>query len=215
MPVHARAARARLAPIALALALATSVACADDAPPTPAEGLFGDLRPALGLGATFRSSKVTGKLVPASLTWHDNRYELFVAYFRDQEIGGLMLNGYPAHIGLAPPLWAVSLSRRVQFVDKPRFKAFVGFGGAWLDTQPCQTLDQANDRTPHLDYYEPVYHGCDKLNGSRLNFALQLGARVYSTEGGVGIDLTYRHISNGGMTSGNRGEDFVTAQFVF
>jgi hypothetical protein len=199
----------------LTSALAASPARADDAQPSLAQGLLGDFRPALGLGATIRSDKITGKLVPASLTWYDNRYELFVAYFRDQEISGLRLNGYPAHIGLAPPLWALSFSRRVQFVDRPRFKAFLGVGGAWLDTSPCQSPDQANDRTPHLDYYEPVYHGCDKLNGSRLNFALQLGARLYSTDGGIGVDLTFRHISNGGMTSGNRGEDFVTAQFVF
>jgi len=212
-PVHRALART-----ALVLLLATRVAGADPTPAAPdasSGGLFGDLRPALGLGATVRTRDITGKLVPGSITWHDNRYEFFFAYFRDQELGGLKLQGYPAHIGLAPPLWAFSLSRRLQFIDRPRFKAFAGLGGAYLYTHPCATLDQANDRAPTLDYAEPVYHGCDKLNGSRLNFALQVGLRVYSADRSVGVDFAYRHISNGGLTSGNRGEDFITGQFVF
>lgn len=173
------------------------------------------IHPALGVGATHRSDQWTGKLVPASITWLDDRYEFFVAYFRDQTISGLVYQGYPAHIDLAPPLWAFTLSRRFNFVDRPRFKSFLGLGVAYLDTEPCANPAVQNDHTPVLDFYEPVYHGCDKLNGSRLNYALQLGLRIYNHTWSQGLEFNYRHISNAGMTSGNRGEDFLTALLVF
>lgn len=183
--------------------------------PADARSFWRDLHPGLGVGATFRSGKVTGKLVPASVTWHDDRYEFTVAYFRDQTISGIRYQGYPAHEGLAPPLWAFTLSRRFHFYDRPQFKAFLGLGAAYLDTHPCSNSAEQNDHTPVLDYYEPVYHGCDKLNGSRLNYALSLGIRLYNRDRSQGLDFTYRHLSNAGMTSGNRGEDFITGELVF
>jgi hypothetical protein len=191
---------------------------ADPALPAPANfvaTLLAELHPALGLGATLRTRTVTGKLVPVSIAWRDNRYEFFAAYFRDQEFSGLTYQGYPAHIGLAPPLRAYSLSRRFNVLDRRHLKLFAGVGAAYLDTRPCATLDEAHDRTPRLDYNERVYRGCDKLNGSRLNFALQLGIRVYNHDESAGFEFAYRHISNAGMTSGNEGEDFVTAMLVF
>ena len=69
--------------------------------------------------------------------------------------------------------------------------------------------------TPVLDAYERVYHGCNKLDGSRLNYALQLGVRAYMADRSQGLELVYRRISDAGMTNGNRGEDFVTALLVF
>jgi hypothetical protein len=205
--------------VTVLLLLASLTSHADDpATPTadqPATTGLRDIHPALGLGATHRSNQWTGKLVPASVTWKDDRYEFFVAYFRDQRIGGLIDQGFPAHIGLAPPLWAFSLSRRFNVVDRRRFKSFFGLGVAYVDSHPCATPTESNDRTPRLDFYEPVYHGCDKLNGSRLNYALQLGIRAYNHDRSQGIEFAYRHISNAGMTSGNRGEDLLTGVLVF
>jgi hypothetical protein len=212
----------RVAATALLVA-ATATSMADEvateaapAPaPAPAPSIWQELHPGLGLGVTFRDSHITGKLVPASITWKDNRYEFFAAYFRDQRIDGFRYQGYPAHIGLAPPMWAFSVSRRFNFIDRARFKSFLGLGVAYLDTTPCVSPDEANNHTPRLDYNERVYHGCDTLNGSRFNYALQLGFRLYNHDRSQGLDFAYRHISNAGMTSGNRGEDFVNALLVF
>ncbi|GEM_PF-5574376 len=201
---------------AFALLLGNAAVRADEpAPALAGGGVFGDVRVAVGIGATFRSGDITGKLAPAAVTFAGDRYEVFLAWFRDQDRGGLRLNGYPAHIGLAPPLWALTASRRFLFVDRPRVQAFFGAGIAYLDTSPCGSVDAQNDRTPQYDYLEPVYHGCDKLNGSRLNYTLSLGTRIYGADRSFGLDLAYRHISNAGLTNGNRGEDFVTAQIVF
>jgi hypothetical protein len=185
------------------------------APAAPAKSVWSEVHPAAGVGITIRTNKITGKLVPASVTWKDDHYEFFVAYFRDQEVPDLTYQGFPAHIGLAPPMWAYALSRRFNFVDRQQLKAFAGVGVAYLDTHPCDTAAQANDMTPALDAYERVYHGCNKLDGSRLNYALQLGVRLYMADHSQGVELVYRHISDAGMTNGNRGEDFVTAALVF
>ncbi len=207
-----------------ALLAATSILAADAAPSDTVAAPTGEtstwlerieaVHPALGLGVTVRGG-ITGKLAPGSLTWDDGRWELFLAYFRDQRRGGLTLNRYPAHIGLAPPMWALTASRRFQFIERPRFRAFAGIGIAYLDTHPCTSSAAQNDRTPVLDYYETVYRGCDKLNGSRLNYALQLGARLYSADHGMGLEFAYRHFSNAGLTFTNLGEDLVTAMLVF
>ena len=173
-----------------------------------------DVHLAAGFGLTYRT-QVTGKLVPVSATWNDNRWEFFAAHFRDQTISGLRYQGYPAHEGLAPPMWAATVSRRFNFVDRPKFQSFVGIGAAYLDTNPCPNSVTANDHTPVLDYYEYVYHGCDKLNGSKLNYSLQLGMRFYDSHRSHALEFAYRHFSNAGMTSGNRGEDLLTAMLVF
>jgi hypothetical protein len=120
----------------------------------------------------------------------------------------------PAHIPLAPPLWAFMVSRRFNLVERPQFRAFPGFGVAYLDTQPCGSPADANDRTPHLDYYEPMYHGFDKLNGSGLNYTLQLDVRLYNGSHSDGVAVAYRHISNAGLTNGNRGEGLRNALLV-
>jgi hypothetical protein len=108
----------------------------------PRDGLsafWKDVHLAAGLGLTYRT-QVTGKLVPVSATWNDNRWEFFAAHFRDQTISGLRYQGYPAHEGLAPPMWAASVSRRFNFVDRPKFQSFVGIGAAYLDTTPLPKL---------------------------------------------------------------------------
>jgi len=181
---------------------------------TSLSSFWRDVHLAAGLGLTYRT-RVTGKVVPASATWNDNRWEFFTGYFSDQKLGGLIYQGYPAHEGLAPPMWAFTMSRRLNFVDRRQFQSFVGFGAAYLNTSPCQNSATSNDHTPVLDYYEYVYHGCDKLNGSKLNYALQIGMRFYDRHRDHALEFAYRHFSNAGMTSGNRGEDLLTALLVF
>ena len=189
----------------------------DPAPSThtgTARDLLHDVHLGAGLGATWRT-QITGKLAPVTATWDDNRWEMLLAYFGDQKITGILYQGNMAHEGLAPPMWAFAVSRRFNFVDRHRFQAFAGLGAAFLNTTPCGNSNAANNHTPVHDYAEYVYHGCDKLNGSKLNYSLQVGMRFYDRNRDHALDVALRHFSNAGMTYGNRGEDFVTAILVF
>lgn len=198
---------------------ASTPAAADPAAPAREPGwlarTFGDLHPSAGVGLAVRWPHVSGKLVPVSLTWKEDRYELFAAYFQNEVVGGYHIDGEPAHIGYAPPHFTYALSRRFNVVDHARLKAFAGIGVAYEGTKLCKTVDEANDRTITLDYFEPVYRGCDKLNGSHLNYLLQLGARFYNADRSQGIELAYRHISNAGLAPPNLGDNFLTLVLVF
>ncbi|MBS0395365.1 MAG: acyloxyacyl hydrolase [Proteobacteria bacterium] len=163
----------------------------------------------------LRLPHVAGKLVPASVTWRGDRYELFAGYFQDSVVNGYRLDGYPAHVGWAPIHKIVAVSRRFNVVDRPRLKAFAGVGAAYKATTLCHSIDAANDRTVTLDYVEPVYHGCDKLNGSHLNYLSQVGLRYYSADRSSGIELAFRHLSNAGLASPNVGENFVTLELLW
>ncbi len=184
-------------------------------PSAPAKSFWSDLHPAAGVGITFRSKQITGKLVPASITWKDDHYEFFVAYFRDQEIPDLTFQGSRRTSAwrrpCGPPRSAGASTSSTARSSRPSPAS----ASPTSTRTHATTAAQANDMTPALDAYERVYHGCNKLDGSRLNYALQLGVRVYMADHSQGLELVYRHISDAGMTNGNRGEDFVTALLVF
>lgn len=84
----------------------------------------------------------------------------------------------------------VGLSRRVSFFEKGQFEAFVGVGGAYK-TQ------------------------VDKYNGSKLNYSLSCGVRLYDRSRRSGLELTVRHLSNAGLTEKNWGFDGFTLQYIF
>jgi len=176
---------------------------------------FGEVHVGAGVGLQLRWPHVAGKLIPASVTWKDDRYELFGGYFQDAQVNGYRLDGYPAHIGWAPQHRIVALSRRFNLVDRERLRVFVGIGVAYKDTTLCHSIDAANDRTITLDYTEPVYHGCDKLNGSHLNYLPQLGVRYYNASRSQGIELAFKHLSNAGLASPNVGENFLALELIF
>jgi hypothetical protein len=223
VPVRARrAARLTLAFTVLAV---TGAARADDAPAGAAERLpespgwlertFGEVHVGAGVGLQLRWPHVAGKLVPASVTWKDDRYELFGGYFQDAQVNGYRLGGYPAHIGWAPQHRIFALSRRFNVVETSRWRAFLAIGVAYKDTRLCHSIDAANDRTVTLDYFEPVYHGCDKLNGSHLNYLPQFGVRYYNANRSQGIELAFKHVSNAGLASPNVGENFLALELIF
>ncbi len=228
-PPHRTLRRAPLGVLATLLATLALPGRADEAPatapptaaatPVAAPGwltrAFGEIHASGGVGLALRWPHVSGKVAPVSVTWKEDRYELFAAYFQNEVVGGYQLQGEPAHIGYAPPHVTYALSRRFNVIDRDQLKGFAGIGVAYEGTKLCKTVDEANDRTITLDYSEPVYHGCDKLNGSHWNYLLQLGVRFYNAARSQGIEFAYRHISNAGLAPPNLGDNFLTLVLVF
>jgi hypothetical protein len=93
-------------------------------------------------------------------------------------------------VSLADPNWTFRISRRWTFVRKPAAKIFFGLGGAYKTET-------------------------DDINGSRLNFAEQLGVRSTRSNAGAGFEIAIRHMSNAGLKKPNKGQDFVTVIYVF
>jgi Lipid A 3-O-deacylase (PagL) len=60
-----------------------------------------------------------------------------------------------------------------------------------------------------------LYNETDDINGSRLNFAEQLGWRFPRQENGGHMEFAIRHVSNAGLRKPNKGEDFLTMAYVF
>ncbi|MBS0373490.1 MAG: acyloxyacyl hydrolase [Proteobacteria bacterium] len=202
-----------------------AAAVADEAPTVPGTrtseppGWFartlGEVHVGAGVGLQVRWPHVAGKLIPASVTWKEDRYEFFAGYFQDSQVGGYRIGGEPAHVAWAPQHRVFALSRRFNVVETAHWRAFVGIGVAYKDTRLCHSIDAANDRTVTLDYYEPVYHGCDKLNGSHLNYVPQAGVRYYNQQRSQGIELAFKHLSNAGLSSPNVGENFLALELIF
>jgi Lipid A 3-O-deacylase (PagL) len=93
-------------------------------------------------------------------------------------------------VSLANPNWTFQISRRWTFIRTPEAKLFIGLGGAYKTEM-------------------------DDLNGSRLNFAEQLGVRITRSDGGAGFEIAVRHMSNAGLKKPNKGQDFITVIYVF
>jgi hypothetical protein len=91
---------------------------------------------------------------------------------------------------VAEPNWVFQASRRWNWTPRPHLTTFVGFGLAYKSKT-------------------------DDLNGSRLNFAEQLGCRFRIAADAPVLEVALRHISNGGFKRPNRGQDFVTVALVF
>ena len=142
---------------------------------------------ALGTGVSVQyDGTSTTPLGLATWTWRDDRYELAAFRFLEAQ----------TRIGetLARPNWTFELSRRWRLnwslIDRSGLQLFVG-GGAAYKTET------------------------DELNGSRLNFAEQLGWRFPRQENGGRVEFAIRHISNAGLKKPNKGQDFLTVAYVF
>jgi hypothetical protein len=142
---------------------------------------------ALGTGMSVQyDGTSTTPLGLATWTWDNNHYELAAFRFLTSQ----------RRIGetLAQPNWAFELSRRWRLnwslIDRSGLQLFVG-GGAAYKTET------------------------DELNGSRLNFAEQLGWRFPRQENGGQVEFAIRHISNAGLKKPNKGQDFLTLAYVF
>ena len=142
---------------------------------------------ALGTGASVQyDGTSTTPLGVATWTWDQDHYELAAFRFLTAQ----------TRIGetLARPNWAFELSRRWRLnwslIDRSGLQLFFGGGGAYKTET-------------------------DELNGSRLNFAEQLGWRFPRQENGGRVEFAIRHISNAGLKKPNKGQDFLTVAYVF
>jgi Lipid A 3-O-deacylase (PagL) len=141
----------------------------------------------VGLGGTYHYWGTTGSLVlPVSLTWSDNRYELAAFRFTNQQL--LPFPGTHRERRLADPYWGVSLSRRWRLFDHRAVQGYFGFGLAGRSES-------------------------DELSVTRWDFAEQLGLRFHLPGNRVVGEVTMRHWSNGGIRLPNHGQDFATVTF--
>jgi len=170
-----------LGSIALA-AVATGAACR-----TEAQSLCESCEVQAGGGATYHFWGPTGGVVlPVTVNWSDNRYEL--GFFRVATSQLLADHAYREPRVMADPYWGMSLSRRWHFVERGPVRGFVGFGLA------AKTES-------------------DQLSATRLDFAEQLGVRFRLPGDRVVGELTLRHWSNAGIRLPNHGQDFATLTF--
>ena len=138
----------------------------------------------VGLGGTYHYWGETGSLVlPVSLTWSDNRYELAAFRFTDQQL--LPFPGTHRERLMADPYWGASLSRRWRLFEHGPVQGYFGFGLAGRSES-------------------------DVLSVTRWDFASQLGLRFRFPGDRVVGEVTMRHWSNGGIRLPNHGQDFAT-----
>jgi len=138
----------------------------------------------VGLGGTYHYWAATGSLVlPVSLTWSDNRYELAAFRFTDQQL--LPFPGTHRERLMADPYWGASLSRRWRLFERGPVQGYIGLGLAGRSES-------------------------DVLSVTRWDFAEQLGLRFRFPSNRVVGEVTIRHWSNGGIRLPNHGQDFAT-----
>jgi hypothetical protein len=156
--------------------------------PASAEPICRTCEVHIGVGGTYHFwGSTNGVVLPLTVSWHDNRYE--VGVFRMSTPQTLTRDDMPSRKLLAEPYWGVSASRRWMLWDRGPVRAFFGFGLAY--------------RTQS-----------DALTATRWDFASQLGLHVRLPRAGSAVELTMRHWSNGGVKLPNRGQDFATLTFV-
>jgi len=133
-------------------------------------------------------SRTGGVVIPATLTWHHDRYE--VGLFRMATRQTMGEPGARASRLLAEPYWAVSASRRWKLAERSSWRVLFGFGVSYKSE-------------------------ADPLNATRWNFASQLAMQVRLPGNGSDVELCVRHWSNGGIRLPNRGQDFMTVTYAF
>ena len=146
---------------------------------------YGHLALGSGMSVQYDGTSTT-PLGVATWTWDNDRYELAaIRFLRAQTRIGETLAG---------PNWTFELSRRWRLnwslIDRSGLQLFFGAGAAYKTET-------------------------DELNGSRLNFAEQLGWRFPRQENGGRVEFALRHISNAGLKKPNKGQDLVTLAYVF
>jgi hypothetical protein len=142
----------------------------------------------VGVGGTYHFWGQTGGVVlPITVAWSQNRYEVGVFRFATQQT--LTEAGTRSSRLMADPYWGVSASRRWRLYTRGRVQAYFGFGLAF--------------RTES-----------DALSVTRWDFASQFGLRL-RLPGNRLAELGIRHWSNGGVRLPNHGQDFATLTVLF
>jgi hypothetical protein len=169
------------------LALLVYAACAPRY--ADAQSLCESCEVQVGLGGTYHYWGATGGVVvPVTVTWSENRYELgFVRVTTQQTLHD---PGSRNERLMADPYWGVSLSRRWQLFERGPVRGFFGLGLAGKTKS-------------------------DALSTTRWDFASQLGLRFRLPGNRAVGELTMRHWSNGGIRLPNHGQDFATLTIRF
>jgi hypothetical protein len=144
-----------------------------------------------GFARTFRFwYLLDGRVVPLTMSWSCERYELGLFSFgrQNENIGGRVRE-------VVREDFAASLSRRWFLHRWMNTGVFVGLGGSYR-----------NRAGPSEG---------DTFNGSHLNFAEQLGVRWMGSGHRLGVEISVRHFSNLGIVRPNVGQNFVEAAVVF
>ncbi|HEX4647386.1 MAG TPA: acyloxyacyl hydrolase [Steroidobacteraceae bacterium] len=157
-----------------------------------AEGLPGcqscELR--LGVGGTYHFwGRTGGAVIPATLTWDGDRYEVGVFRMAGRQTLGAASAMHTSRL-LAEPYWGFSASRRWKLAGTSRWRLLFGFGGSYKTE-------------------------ADALNSTHWNFASQLAMQVRAPGSRSTLEVSVRHWSNGGLRVPNRGQDFVTLSYAF
>jgi hypothetical protein len=141
----------------------------------------------LGLGGTYHFwGKTGGTVLPVTLTWDHDRYELGLFRMATPQL----MNERGAERPLAQPYWGVSASRRWRIAGTSAWRLDLGFGVSYKTE-------------------------ADSLNATHWNFASQLALQVHLPGASSELELSMRHWSNGGIRLPNRGQDFFTISFAF
>lgn len=141
-----------------------------------------------GVGETYHFwGRTGGIVVPVTLTWDRDRYELGAFRFTTRQ--ELEYDGREPDKRVARPYWGFSVARRWELFGPADARFFIGLGAS---------------------YKADV----DRLNSTHWNFAPQIGVRFRLTSRS-GLELCLRHFSNAGLRLPNRGEDFFTLTYVF
>jgi len=142
-----------------------------------------------GIGGTYHFwSSTGGTVVPLTLVWDRDRYE--VGVFRMASTQSFYDPYLHRQHPTADPYWGLSASRRWELIRRPLWRVFFGFGASYKTE-------------------------ADQLSVTRLNFASQLGVRYALNGTGTIVELSMRHWSNAGIRLPNRGQDFATLSLVF
>src|SRR5579864_2879325 len=112
----------------LRIGLPALAVCLGGAPRlAPAQDVCQSCEVQVGVGGTFHYWGTTGSLVlPVSLTWSDNRYELAAFRFTSQQL--IPFPGTHRERHLADPYWGASLSRRWRLFERGAVQGYFGFG---------------------------------------------------------------------------------------
>lgn len=151
--------------------------------------LCGYCRMSAGIGETYHFwARTGGIVVPVTLTWDHDRYELGAFRFTTRQ--ELEYDGDAPDRRVARPYWGFSAVRRWELFGPRAARFFIGLGASYKTE-------------------------VDELSSSHWNFAPELGVRFTLSQGGAGLELCLRHFSNGGLHRPNHGQDFFTLTYVF
>lgn len=144
----------------------------------------------IGVGGTYHFwGRTGGAVIPATLSWDEDRYEVGVFRMAGRQTLGAASGIHTSRL-LAEPYWGFSASRRWKLVGTSRWRLLFGIGGSYKTE-------------------------ADALNSTHWNFASQLALQVRAPASRSTLEVSVRHWSNGGIRLPNRGQDFVTLSYAF